>query len=304
MRFLIIGHSVVDEIKYKDNVTVKPGGIFYSVVSLLSFLQYNDELFLCTTIDKKSKKLFALAYDKIRRDYIYDSELIPRVHLTINDNEERTEEYQNITGNLAVDISSLSNFDGILINMVTGFDLTLEQLQQIRDHFKGNIYFDVHTFSRGVDEKFKREFRRIEDFEKWAECINILQANEFELMTLSNLPAGTKDKNVEFEIVEELFSFGIEQVIVTKAEKGATLFYKDGDKINSLHKNAIQVKANNKVGCGDVFGAVYFYSYIRNRNIVNALEFANIAAGVSAEYADMNDYLTLNQDVQKRLIET
>lgn len=297
MKLLIIGHSVVDKIRYRGMVTVKPGGIFYSVISLLSFLQPNDEIFLCTTIDTESKNLFALAYDKVRKDYIYETELIPRVHLNIKDNEERNEEYENITGNLAIDLSSLNIFDGILVNMITGFDLTLEQIQQIRNKYKGMIYFDVHTFSRGLDENFKRKFRQIINFEKWAQCVNIIQANELELKTLS-------DKKEEFEIAEELFSSGIKQLIVTKAEKGATVFYKETDRINSFYRNALEVKTINKVGCGDIFGAVYFYNYIRNRNIVNALELANTAAGVSAEYSDVDDYLTLNKDVQKRLTET
>jgi sugar/nucleoside kinase (ribokinase family) len=303
MKLLIIGPSVVDKIKiacrtgrYKNNVTVKPGGIFYTVISLISFLRDKDELFLCTAIDKESKKLFSPVYDKISKDYIYESELIPRVHLTISDSEEREEKYENITENLFVDLSSLNKFDGILINMITGFDLTLEQVQMIRKNFKGKIYFDVHTFSRGLDENFKRSFRKIKDFQKWAECVDFIQANEMELKTLS-------EQADESEIINELFSFGIEQLIITKAEKGAVIFYKEENKINSVYINAIQVETINKVGCGDVFGAVYFYNYIRNKNIVSALELANTAAGITLEYSELHDYLNLNKDVQKRLTE-
>ncbi len=56
----------------------------------------------------------------------------------------------------------------------------------------------------------------------------------------------------------------------------------------------------NKVGCGDVFGAVYFYNYIRNKNLIEALTLANIAAGTSTTYSDINDYLNLKADVLAR----
>ena len=58
MNFLVIGHSVVDKIVDKKVTSTKPGGIFYSVISLLSQLEKDDRLFLCTAIDKSSEKLF------------------------------------------------------------------------------------------------------------------------------------------------------------------------------------------------------------------------------------------------------
>ena len=63
---------------------------------------------------------------------------------------------------------------------------------------------------------------------------------------------------------------------------------------------ALDVKPVNKVGCGDVFGAVYFYNYIRNKNLIEALTRANIAAGTSTTYIDINDYLNLKADVLAR----
>ncbi len=295
MNILVIGHSVVDKIIEKESVSIKPGGIFYTAISLLSQIEKGDKVFLCTNIDEKTEKLFKEVYDQIQNDFIAKIASIPQVELRIDDTGDRKETYTEITQNLRVPINDLHRFDGVLINMISGYDISLAQLIELRKNFAGIIYFDVHTLSRGVDKNLNRNFRRIDDFNKWAKCIDILQVNESELLTLS-------DQKNETKIAEELFTLGIKQFIVTKAERGATVYFINNDgKIKICHKDAIQVKTKNKVGCGDVFGAVYFYNYIKNKNILSALELANVYAGISTTYSEINELLNLSKDAIKQI---
>ncbi len=294
MNILVIGHSVVDKIIDNGSVSIKPGGIFYTVVSCLSQMQEEDKLFLCTAIDEKNENLFKDIYDQVENEFISKVDSIPQVELMIDNIGERNETYSEVTENLSLPTDNLNRFDGILINMISGYDISLRQLIELRKNYNGLIYFDVHTLSRGVDKNLKRIFRRIENFNKWAECIDILQANESELMTLS-------DKKDEGQIIEELFSFGVKQMIITKAERGATVFYGENDKIKKYHKDALQVNLFNKVGCGDVFGAVYFYNYIKNKNVTLVLERANLFAGISTTYSDVKEYLNLKSDANKQI---
>ena len=287
MNFLVIGHSVVDKIKEERCISTKPGGIFYTVVSLLGQKSFDDNLFLCSSIDKESGELFEAAYNQIERDFITAVDSIPTVELVVNKTGERNETYSKIGSNLKLP-SDLRRFDGILINMITGYDISLSQMKQLRKDFKGLIYFDVHTLSRGVDDNMNRVFRRIEAFNEWAECVDILQANESELMTLSH-------NTSEADILNELFSYGIKQIIITKAEKGATVYFNSGIEIKRIHKDAIRVNAKNKIGCGDVFGAVYFYNYIKNKNVTLALEQANLFAGVATTLSSTEEFLNLKR---------
>jgi sugar/nucleoside kinase (ribokinase family) len=215
---------------------------------------------------------------------------IPQVELVVNKEGEREENYSAIPLNLDVPLIGLDKFDGILINMISGNDLSLTQLKELRKNYNGLIYFDVHTFSRGVDKYLRRFFRRIKGFIEWAKCIDIVQANEIELKTLS-------DQTSELKIVEELFTFGIQQVIITRSERGATVFTSERNKKNEFHKDAFKVKSIYKVGCGDIFGAVYFYNYIKNKNIPSALECANHFAGIATTYSDVKSLLNLKKDV-------
>ncbi|MCU0405482.1 MAG: carbohydrate kinase family protein [Ignavibacteriaceae bacterium] len=288
MNILAVGQSVVDIIIDRDDISIKPGGIFYTVVSFLSQLQQEDKIFLCSSIDKENEILFKHAYDKIEKKYLYYVESIPKVELVVDVTGERKETYSQTTQNLLVPSVDLNRFDGILINMISGYDVSLYQLKNLRANYDGLIYFDVHTFSRGVDKNLNRIFRRIENFNEWAGCIDILQANESEMLTLS-------DQLNEASIVDELFSYGIRQVIVTRAEKGVTVFYKEQSSVKKFHKEALKTNVVNKVGCGDVFGAVYFYNYIKNKNVTLTLEQANLIAGVTTTLKSIEEFLDLKR---------
>ena len=290
MKLLVIGHSVVDTIHYKTEATKKPGGIFYSVLALDCFRNGEDEISLCTALSKKDEELFSPLYNKINREFIIYLEEISQVSLTLYDDREREEKYSALSPNLILPERSLNEFDGILINMITGLDISLNQLQQLRKDFKGHIYFDVHTFSRGISKDMKRIFRSIPDFNVWAQNIDILQANEQELKTLS-------DKKDEEEIVAELMGYGIKIIIVTKAETGVQAYFKNKDKIKSVFVAAEKFKVQNSVGCGDIFGAIFFYNYIRNEDIIESLKTANKAAGYSTTYTKIEDYYRLKSDV-------
>lgn len=296
MKILIIGHSVVDTINYKGKQVVKPGGIYYSAVTFTSFALKEDKIFLCTSVDNENMSLFSNTYNLVENDFITTVQKIPRVNLQIHHRIERCEHYENITEKLNTELKFLESPDGILINMITGFDITLEQLQKIRDKFSCPIYFDVHTFSRGLDESGRREFRVIPQFEEWAKFIDIIQVNETEL--------GTLFKNLEEKkTIDKLTKLGVRQILITKAERGVKVFWLDRNEIHSHDEEGIKVKSVNKIGCGDVFGGVYFYNYIRYNNIMKALKLANIAGGLSATYTQESDFLKLKKDVYERLSE-
>ncbi len=293
MKFLIIGHSVEDHIHYNGKNFIKPGGIFYSTLAFLNFKDDEDEIFLNTYIQKDNYHLFSDVYEKFDKKYLTTVEKIPKVYLNVHNYKERGETYENITAKLQVKVDNLNDFDGILINMITGFDVSLEQLKQIRKNYNGTIFLDVHTLSRGLDENYRRNFRLIPQFNEWAESVDILQANENEIKTLFNLED-------ELSIVKEILTCGVKIFILTKGEKGVRIFSLRGREIISMFVPAIKVIAKNKIGCGDVFGSIFFYSYIKTKNMVNSLKLANIAAGCSVLYDEVNKYENLKKDVFSR----
>lgn len=264
MKLLVVGHSVLDFIKSDKIEKISAGGIYYTISAINRLKENDDEIFLCSQFDDETFSYFKPEFEKVNSSFLQKTDKIPRVHLNLEKDKERHEKYENITNNLTLNFSDLNSFDGILINMITGFDITLEQLNQIRNNFSGLIFIDVHTLSRGLSDDYKRDFRTIPDFEKWGKCLDIVQVNQNELFTLSH-------KQTEKEIVEELFNLGVKVICVTKGAHGAKAYYLQQNEIASYFIAAKKVNKPNIIGCGDVFGASFFYSYIRNKNTIISL---------------------------------
>jgi sugar/nucleoside kinase (ribokinase family) len=293
MNLLVIGQSVEDHIYEGGKITLKPGGIFYSTVALANLVSSEDTLYLCTSVQPEKEQLFESAFRKFNRSFFNYTSAIPVVHLTIHPDKERDERYENINNSLEINTDQLKNIEGIYLNMVSGSDIHLEKLEEIRNNFKGIIYIDIHTLSRGFDEKGKREFRLIPDAGRWIRQADILQVNESELFTLS-------DKKNADEIISDVLHSGPMLFILTMGSRGVRVYFIEEGETNSIYISAIKINALNKVGCGDVFGAVYFYYYVKSKNILEALKKANIAAGMTASYTEVSDFTRLNDDVLSR----
>ena len=177
--------------------------------------------------------------------------------------------------------------------MITGFDISLEQLEEIRKNYKGLIYFDVHTFSRGLNAKMERNFRLIPGFDQWLRHIDILQVNTRELFTIA-------DSEHKDEIIRYVLETNVRYLLETQGDKGAVLYsIKDGE-IFSKEMSALKADVKNQVGLGDVFGAVFFYTYIKNGSSESALKYAVTASGFAASYNNMKDFNRLKSDVFSR----
>ncbi|HMN23702.1 MAG TPA: hypothetical protein PKE38_04335 [Ignavibacteriaceae bacterium] len=226
MKLLIIGHSVLDFIKSDKIEKISAGGIYYTITALNRLKENDDQIFLCSQFDDESYNYFKPEFEKVNSKLLQKVDKIPRVHLNLQKDGERHEAYENITNNLSIDISNLNLFDGILINMITGFDITITQLNQIKNNFSGLIFMDVHTLSRGLNDDYKREFRLIPDFKTWAACLDIIQVNQNELFTISQ-------KKTEMEIAEEILNTGVKVLCVTKGDLGAKIFYHRQNEITS-----------------------------------------------------------------------
>lgn len=271
MKLLVIGHSVLDFIRKEDKALIKAGGIFYTIAALNRFSNKNDQIYLCSFYDDSTYNYFSQEFDKTQKNYLKKIDKIPRVHLNLFKDIERHEYYENITENLSVNFYNLNEFDGILINMITGFDITLDQLQGIRKQYSGLIFIDIHTLSRGLTEDYRREFRIIPYVKQWIESVDIIQINQHELFTLS-------EKKDEIEIVNEVFSYGIKIICVTKGEVGAKIYFRKSNEIISYFVAANKFNNPNVIGCGDVFGAAFFYNYIESKSETKSLDKAVLAA--------------------------
>jgi len=103
-----------------------------------------------------------------------------------------------------------------------------------------------------------------------------------------------QDKN---EIIKYVLNTNVKYLLETKGEKGAVCCSINNGEIIADKMSALKVKVKNQVGLGDVFGAVFFYSYIKNGSVKTALKCASAASGYAATYNKIEDFRKLKNDV-------
>lgn len=159
----------------------------------------------------------------------------------------------------------LRDLDALYINLISGFELELETLQQIRAHFRGPIYLDMHSLLLGIQPDGTRVPRPIADPRAWFGCADLLQVNEQEMTLMAPDPMA---------LAATAMHAGVQSLIVTLGKRGAVYFVTPGfDRLADLHRAddvrlgpvrtslvpAEQVDTpGDPTGCGDVFGATYF----------------------------------------------
>lgn len=291
MKLLLIGHSVEDHILYKGTETIKPGGLYYSAAGMLNIKEEADDIILFTSIDENNYHLYSSIYDKLDTSFCTRSaQSVPKVYLNIYDDREREERYNNLGGNIDIPPDLPSAPDGILINMITGLDITHEKLAELRRNYKCPIFMDVHSLTRGTDASLNRPQRKIPDFNQWSENLDIIQVNEIEVRSLYDLPG-------EPEIARKVLSTGPKILIVTKGNKGVRAYFMQKGEVVSAFHSAVKVKAENPVGLGDIFGAAFFYNYIKSGDVTGSLAVANKAAGIASTYHNTDEFVKLKHDV-------
>ena len=77
----------------------------------------------------------------------------------------------------------------VLVNMISGMDITLETLDEIRmdvrdDHVP--VYLDVHSLTLGINPDFTRFHRPVEQWRRWLFMVHAVHLNEEEAAILSN----------------------------------------------------------------------------------------------------------------------
>jgi len=290
MKILVIGQSVVDKINSSKNKITQAGGIYYSILGLNSILTTYDEVTLISSVSKNSYKYFADEYDKVNKKYLNWSDIIPTVTLNIYNDRERDEQYDSINSSLYIRNNLLNEYDGILLNMVSGYDISLDQLKRMRQNYKKTIYLDVHTMARRLGKDMRREFRVIPNFLEWAKNVDIIQTNETEFTCLI-------DKKNDIDIAESILNCGVKYLIKTMGNKGTRVYSKDGNEIKSVFLSAVKVKVGTSVGCGDVFGSVFFYNYIKKEALNNILIKANKASAFAASCNDVESMRKLSNEL-------
>ncbi|HYW31547.1 MAG TPA: carbohydrate kinase family protein [Gemmatimonas sp.] len=168
--------------------------------------------------------------------------------------------------------------DALYVNFLSGVELDLPTMQQVRDHFRGLIYVDLHMLLWHTDATGHRTLRPLMDVEDWCRCFDYIQVNEEEMRTIAPDPVA---------LARIATSAGACGVIVTRGTHGVHILTRD----ESAHGLTEAVLASDTVhqgervdptGCGDVWGGTFFVRMLAGDPLPRAARDANRAAGINA----------------------
>lgn len=106
------------------------------------------------------------------------------------------------------------------------------------------------------------------------------------------------DEASALEAAKKINELGISDVIVKMGENGS-LVYQNGE---STLVDAIEVKAVDTVGAGDCFAGAVAHAYLDTNDLVEAVKFASVAAGIKVSRSGGHDSIPTLSEVQEYLV--
>ena len=213
--------------------------------------------------------------------------------------QTRIECSQNISAPIPFSrIKPYLDSDGVLINMISGADITLDTLGYIRMETRERgipIHFDFHSLTLGTDQDFKRFRRPITDWRRWCFMLNSIQMSEEEALGLS------AERYDETTLTNHLMPLMVETFLITRGERGVTVIVQDIHK-KLTRKDIAGVSFGTTVdttGCGDVFGAAFLYHSIKSKDSFVAAEFANKTAALNGTFKNIKELEGLRSNLEQ-----
>lgn len=285
MKLLVLGHLSVDVFHAPDGSEQETaGGLFRALQALSDASGKADRIIPVAGVNRKDgpairERLAAMPGVETDGLFAQDTPL-HRVHYYFRSEEE----YVECTKDLAPPIPFHKikphlDVNGILINMTSGVDLTLNTLDEIRMSVRGEdipIHLDIHNLTLGVNERNERFRRPIAEWRRWAFMIGTVQMNQEEVAGL------TLEALTEEQTVGHLLTLGVKGVVVTRGAHGVSIFENEHKKVSRTDLPGPETPAQGPpVGHGDVFGATFFLHYLKNRDLLAAATKAQAAAGAT-----------------------
>ncbi|MFA5403354.1 MAG: carbohydrate kinase family protein [Ignavibacteria bacterium] len=310
MKYLVIGEPCVDLIHKNDGeVVYSYGGILYSVISLAVLAGKEDIIYPVMNLGSDEFENITnilRKYPNIKLDGIYKvSRPTRKVNLYYNmynsGNSARMEtstEPANTIGYESVE-KFLPEADAVLINMISGVDIALDTLKNIRKNFNGFMHIDIHNLVMKTNPDGTREHTNLERWREWCSNTDTIQMNEFEITTLSRTI-----KN-EYEVAEEILinlNNNVKAVIVTRGKNGVSGFTKkektfSGQTFYDLDKDYVAAVENphfkDSTGCGDVFAASFLLDFSKKRDFKKSLHYSTRIASFNTSLEGIEELYKL-----------
>ncbi len=306
MNYLVIGEPCVDVIHKADGSKIHSyGGILYSLISMAVLAGKDDTITPLMNVgddEYDNIKTILSKYPAIKTHGMNKLKHPTRkVNLYYNlyntDKSARLEKSTEPTYTLSYGEceSFLGMADAILVNMISGVDITISTLKNIRKNFSGFMHIDIHNVVMKTSGDGRRVHAPVDNWYEWCTNTDTVQMNQFEVSVLSS------EKLSEYKIAERILlsnNYPVKGMIVTKGVDGSTGYTKTEKKFGNekfFDLDQVQIAAiensrfKDSTGCGDVFASSFTLDYSKNSNFEKSLHYANRLASYNTSLEGIDE---------------
>jgi len=294
MKLTVVGHLCLDTIDTPSATggtkAASPvdelGGIFYSIVTLAHLMENGDMLNPVFGVgDGEYERVMdtVATLPRVNPKGIYRFKgKTNQVYLSYDTNgAHRIECSNHISQPIPfAKIKPHLDADGVLVNMISGFDITLETLDHIRMEVRDQrtpVHFDFHSLTLGIDQDAKRFRRPLPDWRRWCFMMNAVQMSSEEAQGL------TIERYSEDDLIHQLMTLMVNHLLITRGTEGLTLIEQHNKKLTRHDLPAVPAQVTvDPTGCGDVLGAAYLYFLLKTKEAKKAGVLASQIAALNA----------------------
>lgn len=309
-RLGVIGSLVWDEIHGRDPAAPPVeewGGIGYALAGLDASLADGWEIVPLIKVGMdlaRSADGFLHSLERVRSDarFVAVGHATNRVVMRYTGPDRRTERMSGGVppwtweelGPMVADL------DALLVNFISGFEMSLGTAQSLRHGFRGPIYADLHSLFLGMQADGMRVPQPLPDAPSWFGCFDVVQVNEDEMRLLDADP---------MTLATAVLAAGTRMLVVTLGPRGAA-YVADasfdgfgrtapGAAVRTALIPAPAVDAIDPTGSGDVFGATAMSRLLAGDGVEPALK---AATAMGARNATVRGAETLSRVLKGALV--
>lgn len=305
MKIVLIGTIVKDIIKHFNGSQSKSfGGLLYTLNAASAFFKEDDCIIPVSYV---GEDIYPEIIDLLKDDKRIVLDGLKRcaqknntVEITYTSPDERLERSLYPLPSLSFkNIQPFLDADVVVVNMISGWDLDLNDFISLRKNYSGLIYLDIHSLTLGRNPDGTRYYRAVDQLDKWIGNCDILQLNECEFNIINN----NKGRSPESFYRDYCFNDG-KIVNLTRASQGSVTYFKEG---RQVQKTAVYpppaLKVVDPTGCGDAFMAGFLSEYFNKKDIRFAAVHANQVAALMGTFRGLPNPRVLRQMYKKYLEE-
>ncbi|MFA5832346.1 MAG: carbohydrate kinase family protein [Bacteroidota bacterium] len=286
MKLTVIGHFCVDVFHLPDgSEETKLGGIYHSIAALANLASDRDTIFPLFGVGEKDFQTLRETLSQFKNVDISGMFQFPgesnRVHYYSDSPNECS---LNVSQPIPFSqIKKFLNVDAVYINMISGNDITVNTIDEIRLEVRGKkipIHLDMHCLTLAVQEDGTRVRKPLADWRRWCFMTDSVQMNEEEAIELS------LEHYSDELLAKQMMPLMVKALVITRGEKGATIY-------QDQHKQLLTTEIPNEknpdpvstLGSGDIFGVSFLYAYLKKKNYTDASMFAQTSAAYSTKFS-------------------